>query len=87
MIRVAAVGDLHIGVESAQSWRERLAGVNADAERPLTDRGHEILRALRDSLLEVVREIAQLLLVGAKAVQAAQVLGPQPRALGHRLDE
>jgi len=32
MIKIAAVGDLHIGPESANAWQRRLARVNEDAE-------------------------------------------------------
>lgn len=32
MIRVAAVGDIHVAADSAEDWRARLARVNGDAE-------------------------------------------------------
>jgi Icc-related predicted phosphoesterase len=32
MIRLAAVGDIHVAGETAEMWRERLAGVNEDAD-------------------------------------------------------
>jgi Icc-related predicted phosphoesterase len=32
LIRIAAVGDLHVAADNSASWRERLRGVNADAD-------------------------------------------------------
>jgi Icc-related predicted phosphoesterase len=32
LIRIAAVGDLHVAADNCASWRDRLSGVNADAD-------------------------------------------------------